>query len=475
MKDIRADIALARAVRPMHRFSLVAVATGILALGTAVYAPALTASASTSSASLSHIGGSLTVWAEWTSSEQQDFEAAYEPFTSETGVTINYRGESSNIAATVQAAVSGGKGPDIALVPSPATLQALASKGQIVPVGPVIGSAASNYGSAWNQLASYNGKLYGVWFKAANKNTIWYNPAEFAIAGIKTTPTTWEQLLADAATLKAAGVTPFSFCSDIGWPVADLWQNVYLKTAGAADYNKLAAHNISWQDPTVTTAFDTLVGLVGKPQYLLGGTSGALSPEAKYPSCVDQVFPKPGAMPKAAMVIEADFVVAEIVANSTNYTAGTVGAGGKACTANPAGTPCYDFFPFPAPAADKANSTALQGAGDVAILVHATPQAKAFIRYLASAEPAAIWAHIGGFTSPNKMVTLGSYPDPVTRADASELQNATSFVFSLDDLQGTWEPDLWQDMLNFVKGPSASNISSIEATMQKQATAAMGH
>ncbi len=43
----------------------------------------------------------------------------------------------------------------------------------------------------WNQLASYNGKLYGVWFKAANKNTIWYNPAEFAVAGIKKTPTTW--------------------------------------------------------------------------------------------------------------------------------------------------------------------------------------------------------------------------------------------------------------------------------------------
>ncbi len=49
----------------------------------------------------------------------------------------------------------------------------------------VIGNEASDYGPVWNQLASYNGKLYGVWFKAANKNTIWYNPAEFAVAGIK--------------------------------------------------------------------------------------------------------------------------------------------------------------------------------------------------------------------------------------------------------------------------------------------------
>ena len=71
-----------------------------------------------------------------------------------------------------------------------------------------------------------------MWFKGANKNTIWYNPAEFAVAGIKSTPTTWQQLLTDAATLQAAGVTPFSLCTDVGWPVADLWQNVYLKTAG---------------------------------------------------------------------------------------------------------------------------------------------------------------------------------------------------------------------------------------------------
>ncbi|HMK98438.1 MAG TPA: hypothetical protein VK425_12875, partial [Acidimicrobiales bacterium] len=113
--------------------------------------------------------------------------------------------------------------------------------------------------------------------------------------------------------------------------------------------------------------------------------------------------------------------------------------------------------------------------GDVAMLVNPTPQAKAFIKYIASAEPAEIWAHVGGFTSPDKSVPLSSYPDPVTMADASELQRATGFVFSLDDLQGTWEPDLWQDMLNFVKNPSASNIASIEATMQKQATAALGH
>jgi len=452
----------------------VAAATGMLVVGATVVGPSLPASASTRTASLSHIGGSLTVWSEWTSVEQQYFEAAYAPFAAETGIKINYQGKSSNIAAAVEAAAAGGKAPDVAFVPSPAALTALAAKGSIVPLtSSVIGNEASDYASVWNQLASYNGKLYGVWFKAANKNTVWYNPAEFAVAGIKKTPTTWEQLIGDAATLKAAGVTPFSLCGDIGWPVADLWQNVYLKTAGPANYDQLAAHKLSWQDPTVTTAFKTLAPLVA-PANLLGGTSGALGSGGNYPSCADQVFPKSGAMPKAAMVIEADFVVSEITGNEPNATAGTKAAGGKACTTDPSKSPCYDFFPFPAPAADAKNASALQGAGDVAMLFHASPQAKAFMKYIASPEPAEIWAHLGGFASPNKLVPLSSYPDPVTQADASELAHATGFVFSLDDLQTGWEPSLWADMLNFVKNPSSSNISSIEATMQKQATAAMG-
>jgi alpha-glucoside transport system substrate-binding protein len=450
----------------------VAAMTGLLAVGAAVIVPATAASASTGQASLSHIGGSVNVWAEWTSTEQEDFQAVLSPFESETGITVNYSGKGSNMDTAIDAAVAGGAPPQVALVPDPGTLLALAAKHEIQPLNSVIGSEASDYGSAWNNLVSYNGKLYGVWFKGANKNTIWYNPAEFAAAGIKSTPTTWQGLISDAATLKAAGITPFSLCTDIGWPVADLWQNVYLKTAGAASYDALAKHAIPWTSPTVTTAFTTLAQLVGNPSYLLGGTKGALS--ETYPLCADKVFPKAPTMPSAAMVIEADFVVSEITSNEPSATAGTTAAG-KKCTANPAQTPCYDFFPFPAPAADQKNNSAIQGSGDVAMLLKSTAQAKALVKYLGSPEAASIWAHLGGFASPNKLVSLSNYPDPVTRADASELIHATSFVFSLDDQQGSWEPSMWQDMLNFVKNPSAKNVSSIEATMQKQATAALGH
>ena len=448
-----------------RRLISIATLAGLLAL----VASLVPASLSTASAP-KRIGGSVTLWAEWTSTEQQDFEAVLTPFEHDTGVNVIYSGKGSNMDTAIDAAVAGGSPPAVALVPDPGTLLALAKKGAIKPLAHVIGSEASDYGSAWNKLVTYKNKLYGVWFKGANKNTVWFNPAEFAMAGLKSTPKTWQQLLTDAATLRRAGVTPFSLCTSIGWPVADLWQNVYLKTAGATYYNKLAAHTISWTGPTVTKAFDTLAELVGKPAYLLGGTKGSLA--NNYPECVDKVFPKAGSMPQAAMVIEADFVVSEIVGNSANYRPGRTGNGGKKCTANPAATPCYDFFPFPAPAADQKYNSAIQGSGDVAMLLKSSKAAEALVKYLGSPEAGEIWAHLGGFSSPNKKVPLSSYPDSVTRSDARELQTARSFVFSLDDLQGSWEPSMWQDMLNFVKQPTKKNIAAIEKTMQAQATAA---
>jgi ABC-type glycerol-3-phosphate transport system substrate-binding protein len=452
---------------------LAVVTAGVLGFATACGSSSPSATTSSSGSTSSKIGGSVTVWAEWTAQEQQKFLASLVPFTTATGVTINYQGKGNNMDTALNSAVSGGAPPDVALVPDPGTLASLAKAGSIKDLTGVLGGLTSNYGAAWNTLASYNGKQYGVWFKGANKNTIWYNPALFSQAGITSPPTTWEQVITDAAQLSAAGITPFSLCTDVGWPVADFWQNVYLKTAGAADYNKLAAHSLKWTDPTVTTAFTTLGQLLGNTSYLAGGLTGSLS--NAYPSCVDKVFPKPGSSPKAAMVFEGDFVVSEITGNSTNYAPGTTGTGGAACSTDASKTPCYDFYAFPAPAADSANQGAIQGAGDVAMMLNATPQAKALIQYLAGPEPASVWANAGGFASPNNKVPASAYPDSVAKADAQALVSATSFVFSLDDLQGSWEPKMWADLINFLKNPASSNVSTIETTMDSEATAALGH
>ena len=53
----------------------------------------------------------------------------------------------------------------------------------------------SNYAPVWRELGSVDGKLYGVWFKAANKSTVWYRTDLFDAAGVKEPPETWEEFL----------------------------------------------------------------------------------------------------------------------------------------------------------------------------------------------------------------------------------------------------------------------------------------
>ncbi len=95
----------------------IAAMTGLLAVETAVVGPATAASAATQGAALSHIGGSVNLWAEWTSTEQQDFEAVLAPFEDETGISVNYSGKGSNMDTAIDAAVAGGAPPQVALVP----------------------------------------------------------------------------------------------------------------------------------------------------------------------------------------------------------------------------------------------------------------------------------------------------------------------------------------------------------------------
>jgi len=102
----------------------------------------------------------------------------------------------------------------------------------------------------------------------------------------------------------------------------------------------------------------------------------------------------------------------------------------------------------------------------------ATPQSTALIKYLAGPE-AARSGLIWWIRQPNNQIKTSAYPDTVTQADAQALVGASSFVFSLDDLQGSWEPHMWADLLQFLQNPSSSNVATIEATMDSQATTAL--
>ena len=415
---------------------------------------ATTAAGGSSTTAAQKLGGNVSVWAVWSGDEQASFGKVLDAFKAKSGVSADYQSKGDNLPTVLGTAIAGGAPPDVAVLPQPGLLKDLVAKGALKPLDDVAGPAMkADFASTWSNLGTVDGKLYGVYFKAANKSTVWYDPKRFKDAGI-TPPATYEDLLAANATLKQFGTAPFAMCGGSGWTLTDWFENVYLRTAGKEKYQQLAQHQIPWTDPSVTAAFQQLAKIFGDPASMVGGTAGSVA--TPFPDCVSQVF---GPSPKAAMVYEGDFVATTIQGLGAEQKPGT----------------SYDFFSFPS---IGGSPTSVSGGGDVAVMLRDTPQARALIAFLATPEAATTWARLGGFTSPNKRVDLSAYPDDITRKSAKALIDAgDSVVFDMSDqapaaFGGTAGSGEWADLQAWAKNPS--DISGTQAKLEADAKAAYG-
>lgn len=378
-------------------------------------------------------GQTLEVAAVWTGDEQKNFLQVVKPFEEQTGATIKYTSTGDQIASVLTPRVKGGSPPDVAFLPQPGLMAQFAQSGALKPVTNEVSSAVDqNYAPVWKDLGTIDGKLYGVWFKASNKSTVWYNVKSFSDAGVQP-PKTWDEFIKAAQTLSDAGQEPVAVGGADGWTLTDWFENVYLSQAGPDMYDKLTKHEIKWTDDSVKKALETLAQLWGDPKLLAGGTSGSL--QTDFPTSVTKVFSNP---PKAAMVYEGDFV-AGVITSSTKAKLGTDAK----------------FFPFPA-VGDK---PAVVGGGDVAVAFKDNPGAMALLQYLASPQAAEIWVKAGGFTSPNKNVSFDAYPDQISSDVAKSLIDAgDSFRFDMSDqapsaFGGTKGAGEWKDLADFLRNP----------------------
>jgi ABC-type glycerol-3-phosphate transport system substrate-binding protein len=422
----------------------------VLALGLTALLASL-AAVSTAGAGHTHVGakGSISIIGVWTGPEQKRFEAVIAGFKkANPDVKVKYTSGGDNTPTILSTAVQGGNPPDLASVAQPGLVKDFQGRGALKPMDFVKSTMKANFAQSWIDLGTIKGHLYGMVFKGANKSTIWYAVPAFKNAGV-TAPKTWPELLKAASTLKASGTPAYSIGGADGWTLTDLMENVYLRTAGPAKYDALASHKIKWTDPSVKTALKTMAQILGNSSEIRGGTTGAL--QTDFPTSVNNVFSKP---PKAAMVIEGDFVP------------------GVATTKAKPGAD-YNQFPFPS---INGSPPSVVGGGDTVVMFKDNPAARAFVTYLAGAEAGTIAAKFsGGFSSPNKNVPGSAYSDPISRATALALSHAKVFRFDLSDLQpaafggtvGQGEFKIFQD---FLKKPS--NVNGIAASLEQSAAAA---
>jgi ABC-type glycerol-3-phosphate transport system substrate-binding protein len=406
-----------------------------------------------SHSSRSAVSGSITFDGIWTaSSGQKQFADVIKAFNKKfPNVKVNYKPVGNDLPTVLATAVAGGHPPDMADIAQPGTVSQLATQGKLKPITYARGAMAANFAPAWLALGTYSGKLYALPFKAANKSVVWYNVPAFKNAGVKP-PKTFNQLLSDAKTIKASGTPAYSIGGADGWTLTDMFENIYLRTFGAAKYNALSQHKIKWTDPSVKTALTSMAKIVGDTGNIAGGTSGAL--QYGFNDSVTNAFAQP---PKAAMVFEADFV-------------------GGVITSSTKAKPATGFNTFTWPAITPgANASSVEIGGDLFVTFRDTPAIRAFVNFLATPTAAIAWAKQGGFGTGNKHVAASVYPDPITRATEAPIGQAKQVVFDMSDQQppsfgattGQGEWGLFQD---FLKNPK--DIAGIQKKLESAATAA---
>ena len=393
----------------------------------------------------SDVSGSVSVVGIWTGDEQKSFQAVIDKFNeSYPNVKVKYTSAGDNVPTVVGTAVEGGNPPDIATIAQPGLIREFQQKGALKPIDYVRSTLEENYPEDLVRLGQIDGKLYTFVFKGANKSTVWYNVSAFRNAGVEA-PSTWDDFLRDGRTLKASGVPAYAIGGSDGWPLTDLFENIYLRQAGPDKYDQLAEHRIKWTDPSVREALRTMAQILSDKSNLDGRTAAS---QIEFTKSVEDVFQDP---PRAAQVIEGDFVPG-VVATKTKLRAGTG----------------YDVFPFPS--LGSGGSNVVVGGGDSITVFKDTPAVRAFVRFLATPEAAQTWAARGGFSSPNRGVEDSTYPDDITRTVATALADAETFRFDMSDLApaafgGTPGQGEWKILQDFASNPSDVNgtASKLEA------------
>ncbi|MDQ3570944.1 MAG: extracellular solute-binding protein [Actinomycetota bacterium] len=395
-------------------------------------------------------GQEIEVVAVWSGEEQASFEQVLRRFENRTGAKVRFTSTGRNIATELDRRLRASDAPDVAVLPQPGLLGELVSRRELEPVEAVAGTLVDeNYAPVWRELGSVDGILYGVWFKAANKSTVWYRTKAFFDVGVAP-PKTWQKLQDVSRRLDQKGITPLAVGAGDGWTLTDWFENVYLRTAGPARYDQLANRRIPWTDDSVREALRTLGQVLGRPEWLLGGAEGALA--TSFEGSVVQTFGQPA---MAAMTFEGSFVAANI-AKETRAEVGTDAR----------------FFEFPS--INESEPSVIFG-GDVAALLKDNEASRELIRFLATPEAAEPWAEAGGFISPNRSVDPAAYPDLTTRQLARALNHPGVVRFDLSDLVpasfgATDDQGMWKILQDWLENPA--DVDATAAQLEAAAAAA---
>jgi len=390
--------------------------------------------------------GTVSVIGVWGSTELDNFTEVVAGWEEETGGTVEFEG-TRDLSAILRARVEGGNPPDIAILPNPALMEEFAAQGALQPLDDVVDLEGS-YSETWRELGTVDGALYGMYVKAAQKSTVWYDPQTFAQAGYEI-PATWDELVALTDEIKAAGgPAPWSIGVEAGgasgWPGTDWIQEILLSESGPEVYDQWVNHEIPWTDPAVKSAWEKFGEIALTEGNVPGGAQAIVS--TPFQDSTYLPFEDP---PRAHMVFLGAFTQGFLTDQFPDQEPGTD----------------YDFFKF----VEINEPGTVTGGADILVMLNDTPSARSLVEYLADGGNWESWATAGGFATPNEGLDVSAYPDDLSRKAAELLTESETFRFDADDLMPAEVQNAYfSGILEYLQNPDdldaiLANIESVAA------------
>ncbi|GGG52313.1 extracellular solute-binding protein [Paenibacillus radicis (ex Gao et al. 2016)] len=188
------------------------------------------------------------------------------------GLTFKLEGidEIVNRDQKLKAEMTAGNPPDIFEVFGGSDLNLYVKAGRMLDLTPILDELGIKDKFASLDEFTVDGKVYGLPFGGYSE-AIFYNKKIFSDLGLQT-PTTWEELIAVADKVKAAGITPFALAAKDGWVNGMMWNTVMERNVGIDAINKLVTGEAKWTDENFVKGFASYAELVNKDYF----TKGAL-------------------------------------------------------------------------------------------------------------------------------------------------------------------------------------------------------
>jgi alpha-glucoside transport system substrate-binding protein len=302
----------------------------------------------------------------------------------------------------------------------------------------------ANYSPAWKALATFDGKLYGVFSRVNGKGFVWYDKPSFEAKGYQV-PTTWAELEALEQQMITDGTPPWCVTMEsgaaTGWVGTDWIENLMLRTQPVDVYDKWVAHSLLFASPEVKNAWEIMDKRWGDPKMVFGGK--AYIGSTVWNQAAKDLFAQPT---KCWMMLQGNFITAFVPEDVQNDLDNRVGV-------------------FPLPMVDATLPKTLEVGGDQWVMFHDSPAIRKFMAFLATPASAEPWARAGGALFPQKGQDVTWYKSKLDQALVLALVDASSARFDGSDAMASeGNVAFWKAVTDYVGGMSIDDaLAEVDA------------